>query len=71
LLVGRDPRCDIVLRDVTVSRRHARLICRDGAWIVQDLGSTNGTAVNGVAVGRCELRPGDRLCVGDTVLWLD
>ena len=71
LLVGRDPRCDVVLRDVTVSRRHARLICRDGSWIVQDLDSMNGTAVNGVPVGRCELRRGDRLSIGDTVLWLE
>jgi hypothetical protein len=71
LLVGRDSRCDIVLEDVTVSRRHARLICRDGSWLVQDLDSTNGTAVNGVAVGRCELRRGDRLSIGDTLLSLE
>jgi hypothetical protein len=70
LLVGRHPQCDIVLGDLTVSRHHARLVCRDGRWIVQDLDSTNGTAVNGVAVGRCELRCGDQLSLGDTVLWL-
>jgi hypothetical protein len=65
LAVGRAPSCDIVLRDRTVSRRHARLVCRDGTWLVHDLSSTNGTMVNGVPVGRCQLRAGDRLLLGD------
>lgn len=71
LLIGRHPSCDIVLREPTVSRRHARLRFRDGTWILQDLDSTNGTTINNVRVGRCELRPGDRLAVGDQHLLVD
>jgi hypothetical protein len=71
LLVGRDDGCDVVLRDPTVSRCHARLLFRDGRWIVHDLASTNGTLVNGVQVGRSELRPGDDLLLGDEHLRID
>lgn len=71
LLIGRHPSCDIVLCEPTVSRRHARLRFRDGTWILQDLDSTNGTRINNVRVGRCELRPGDRLAVGDQRLLVD
>jgi hypothetical protein len=71
LLIGRHPACDVVLCEDTVSRRHARLVFRDGKWIIRDLRSTNGTAVNGTYVGRCELRPGDRLVLGDQCLAVD
>lgn len=71
LLVGRHHSCDVPLPNPTVSRRHARLVFRDGKWIVQDLGSTNGTAVNGTTVVRCELRPGDSLFLGDERLRID
>jgi hypothetical protein len=71
LLIGRLDSCDVVLENPTVSRRHARLIFRDGCWVLQDLASTNGTVVNGVAVGRCELRPGDELAVGTARLRVD
>ena len=71
LTLGRAPSCDIVLRNQTVSRRHAELAFRDGAWVVRDLGSTNGVVVNGVPVGRCRLRPGDRLSLGLQTLDVD
>jgi hypothetical protein len=71
LLIGRDPSCDIALSDLTVSRRHARLIFRDGTWIVNDLASKNGIALNGAEVGRCQLRPGDRLALGLQLLEID
>jgi pSer/pThr/pTyr-binding forkhead associated (FHA) protein len=70
-VLGRDPRCDVVLGDLGVSRRHVRLRFRDGSWVLQDLDSTNGTTVNGTVVGRCELRPGDCLVLGSTQLWID
>lgn len=71
LLVGRHSSCDVVLDDPTVSRRHARLRRRDGVWVLQDLDSTNGTLLNGHRVGRCRLRPGDRLVLGEHHLLVD
>jgi hypothetical protein len=71
LLIGRHLDCDVVLADPQISRRHAQLHFRDGRWILQDLGSTNGTRVNGVRVGRCELRPGDAVEVGAMHLLVD
>lgn len=71
LVLGRSSRCDVVLSDPSVSRRHARLLFRDGKWVLQDLASTNGTLVNDRRVGRCELRPGDLVLVGDARLRVD
>jgi pilus assembly protein CpaF len=71
LLIGRNSSCDIRIDDLSVSRQHARLVFRDGAWVLQDLQSTNGTLVNGTRVGRCRLRPGDRLVLGQQVLQVD
>jgi len=45
-VLGRDPSCDLVINDVEVSRRHARLIAQSGGYAIEDLGSTNGTFVN-------------------------
>jgi hypothetical protein len=65
--VGRSRDCDIVLEDSSVSRRHAELRPRGAAWTIEDLGSTNGVRVNGLAVrGVHELRSGDRIEMGST-----
>jgi hypothetical protein len=72
LIVGRDPdSCDVVFEHPTVSRRHARLHLRDGAWVLQDLDSTNGTTINGKRVMRCRLEPGDRLGFGRQTVVVD
>lgn len=71
LVIGRHPRCDVVIDNETVSRRHAQLTFRDGGWILQDLRSTNGTRLNGQHVGRCRLRPGDQLGLGSQLLRVD
>jgi hypothetical protein len=71
LVIGRDSSCDIAVHEPTVSRQHARLLFRDGSWIVQDLESTNSTAVNGRQVGRCQLCPGDRLRLGLQLIDID
>jgi hypothetical protein len=71
LSIGRGRDCDVVLTDISVSRHHARLIPRDGAWVLHDLSSTNGSYLNGHRVSRCQLRPGDRVVLGEALLRVD
>ena len=66
--IGRAPECELVLKDTLVSRRHARLHARDGVLVLTDLGSTNGTRVNGHRVSELVLGAGDRIEVGGTSL---
>ncbi|MDP1793630.1 MAG: DUF3662 and FHA domain-containing protein [Acidimicrobiales bacterium] len=64
ILIGRAPECDVEIADSTVSRRHAEVV-RDGdAWFVRDLGSSNGTKVNGSGVTDQMLRDGDEIRLG-------
>jgi hypothetical protein len=70
MLVGRDPTAQVIIDDPSVSRFHANLhVAPDGIW-VEDLGSSNGTMINGVRVERELLRPGDALDIGDLHLVL-
>jgi pSer/pThr/pTyr-binding forkhead associated (FHA) protein len=62
--LGRDLINDIVLSDVRVSRHHARLECGPGGCEIVDLGSSNGTRLNGVVVQRSKLSPGDTIGLG-------
>jgi FHA domain/zinc-ribbon domain len=62
--IGRSPDCGIFLDDVTVSRRHAVLLERDGHWVIEDGGSLNGTFVNRKRVEAAELEDGDELQIG-------
>jgi FHA domain-containing protein len=64
LLIGRSRDCELVLDDPNVSRRHAELRRQEGAWIVADLGSTNGVKVNGRRVEHAVLKPGDEIALG-------
>jgi len=66
--IGRDPVCDIVLSDSKVSRSHARLEFVDGEYIFVDLGSANGSHLNGDPVQRAALSWGDILRIGDNAL---
>ncbi|HMF17246.1 MAG TPA: FHA domain-containing protein [Gemmataceae bacterium] len=63
LLVGRQRECDIPLPFATVSSRHCELEYREGFWHVRDLGSKNGTYVNGAACTATSLLPDDVLAV--------
>lgn len=63
--IGRSPDTDVFLDDVTVSRTHAVFERRDdGSWFVRDLGSLNGTYVNGEQVDETKLTTGDEVQVG-------
>jgi hypothetical protein len=66
--IGRAPGCDVTLTDPAVSRRHARILRRDDAWLIQDLGSTNGTFVNDEPVTERALEDGDRITIGTSIL---
>ena len=67
--IGRTSECDFCLvDDERVSRLHARLDWDGENWIVVDLGSTNGTQVNGENVSERRLQPGDVVEIGDTKL---
>jgi uncharacterized protein (TIGR03067 family) len=63
IMVGRHPSCDVRLRSIRVSRRHCCLTEGDGAVIVRDLGSTNGTLVKGRRVEAGRLQLGDELSI--------
>jgi len=66
--IGRLNECEIVLTDPNVSRRHAE-VRRDGpAFVISDLGSTNGTRVNGARVNERALQGGDEITLGETTL---
>ena len=64
LLLGRSSACQLVFSDDTVSRRHAELRLMDGRWMLRDLGSSNGTWVNGRRVVEAEVGPGDEVALG-------
>jgi hypothetical protein len=66
LVLGRSRACDVYVADVNVSRRHAELRQEGATYWIVDLGSTNGTAVNGKRIERERLRDGDRITLGST-----
>lgn len=69
VLIGRSPGADVVVSDDFVSGRHARVFPSGGGAAIEDLGSTNGTLVNGRRIiGAEELRPGDLIEVGSVRL---
>jgi hypothetical protein len=67
-LIGRGSDCDVVLADAHASRHHARLEVRGGVFVLTDLGSTNGTRVNGHRVREVVLGVGDRIELGQSTL---
>jgi sigma-B regulation protein RsbU (phosphoserine phosphatase) len=65
--IGRAAECTIPIKDRYLSRKHAEIIAVNGTWLLKDLGSANGTYLNGARVERdMPLKPGDRIRLGDT-----
>lgn len=71
ILIGRAPECTLVVDDDYASNRHARVFQREGEWMVEDLGSTNGTLVSGRRIeGAVPFRPGAQVRIGRTEIEL-
>jgi Protein of unknown function (DUF3662)/FHA domain len=67
--IGRSRQCDVVLNDANVSRQHAEIRPRGGSWVLSDLGSTNGSTLNGRRIEGPEvIRPGDEIELGTSVI---
>ena len=67
-VIGRSRECDLSVTDGNASRRHAELVREGDTYVVADLGSTNGTELNGKRITRAELSDGDRITIGATDL---
>lgn len=69
VLIGRAPECSVCLQDEFASNLHAKIYQAEGRFYVEDLGSTNGTYVNGRRINYpTELRGGDNIKVGNTLM---
>jgi sigma-B regulation protein RsbU (phosphoserine phosphatase) len=68
LIVGRAADSGLVLKDTAASRRHVEIRATGDGYLCRDLGSRNGTIVNGSPTSICELKDGDRVLIGETVL---
>ncbi|MFN8459179.1 MAG: FHA domain-containing protein [Anaerolineae bacterium] len=69
VVIGREEGLEVVLQDPEASRRHARILWQGGRYVIEDLGSTNGTFVNGMQLtAPLALNPGDSIGVGQTAL---
>src|SRR5687767_13195484 len=69
IIIGRSSDLDMVLVEDMVSRRHAKITTTDAEILIQDMGSTNGTFVNGEKIaGRARLTEGDRILVGTSII---
>jgi pSer/pThr/pTyr-binding forkhead associated (FHA) protein len=70
IVIGRSSDLDMVLVEDMVSRKHAKIITDDTGVSIQDLGSTNGTFVNGEKIRKVELKDGDRILIGTSIVKL-
>lgn len=68
IIIGRDATCDIVINDAEISRRHSKMTMQGNGYVLEDLGSTNGTFVDGQRLmGPHPLQPGELVLFGENV----
>lgn len=66
---GRSEDCDVCIEDPSISQRHCAIRLWEETLIVMDMGSTNGTKVNGQKINKvCALKPGDKVHIGNIIL---
>ncbi len=70
LIIGRSSELEMVLIEDMVSRHHAKITTTDTEIFIEDLGSTNGTFVNGEKITNCKLKEGDRILIGTSIVKL-
>src|SRR5688572_15711765 len=70
VVIGRSSELDMVLVEDMVSRKHAKITVTGGKILIEDLGSTNGTFVNGEKIKQARLKEGDRILIGTSILKL-
>src|SRR5260221_9148547 len=70
IIVGRSSDLDMVLVEDMVSRKHAKILASADEILIEDLGSTNGTFVNGEKVKQARLKEGDRILIGTSIIKL-
>jgi hypothetical protein len=68
IIIGRSSELDMVLVEDMVSRKHAKIAASNGQIVIQDLGSTNGTFVNGEKIKKMRLKEGDRILIGTSII---
>ena len=64
ITIGRNPNCDIRIDNLGVSKQHARIIKQDGAYVVEDFNSTNGTYINSKRIARTVIKDNDEIHIG-------
>ena len=70
-IIGRHPNCDLRIPLMEISRRHCQLDCHSGLFSLRDLGSSNGTFVNGERIEETQLKPGDHIQIGQLTFVLE
>jgi pSer/pThr/pTyr-binding forkhead associated (FHA) protein len=69
IVIGRDASNSVAINDAEVSRKHAKLTLQDSGYLIQDLGSTNGTFINGQRITNSQLlKPGDAVTLGENIV---
>jgi pSer/pThr/pTyr-binding forkhead associated (FHA) protein len=71
VVIGRGIECDVVIKDAKASRKHCKLVRKDDGFLLEDLGSKNGTFVDGKRISeKISVKPQQTFKIGDTIFYL-